>query len=51
MNDLEKQFGRIDIYLFDQFLRGNIRHGAIFSTQKGGQEMPKKADWYYFRNG
>ena len=28
MNDLEKQFGRIDIYLFDQLLRGNIPHGA-----------------------
>jgi SAM-dependent methyltransferase len=28
MSDLEKQFGHIDIYLFDQLLRGNIRKGA-----------------------
>lgn len=27
MSDLETQFGRIDIYLFDQLLRGRIRPG------------------------
>jgi tellurite methyltransferase len=27
MNDLERQFGQIDIYLFDQLLRGRIRPG------------------------
>ena len=27
MNDLESQFGQIDIYLFDQLLRGRIRPG------------------------
>ena len=28
MTELEEQFGRIDIYLFDQLLRGNITHRA-----------------------
>jgi len=28
MSDLEKRFGRIDIYLFDLLLRGNIPEGA-----------------------
>ncbi len=28
MTGLEKQFGHIDIYLFDQLLRGNIPHRA-----------------------
>ena len=28
MTDLQRQFGSIDIYLFDQLLRGNIPHGA-----------------------
>src|SRR5205085_4016091 len=27
MNDIEEQFGHIDIYLFDQLLRGRIRPG------------------------
>src|SRR5205085_11037667 len=27
MSDLERQFGQIDIYLFDQLLRGRIRRG------------------------
>jgi tellurite methyltransferase len=27
MSDLERQFGQIDIYLFDQLLRGRIRQG------------------------
>src|SRR6185503_55060 len=27
MNDLEAQFGQIDIYLFDQLLRGRIHPG------------------------
>lgn len=27
MSDLERQFGQIDIYLFDQLLRGRIRPG------------------------
>jgi tellurite methyltransferase len=27
MDDLQEQFGNIDIYLFDQLLRGNIRRG------------------------
>ena len=28
MLDLDTEFGRIDVYLFDQLLRGNIRRGA-----------------------
>jgi len=28
MRDLDTEFGRIDVYLFDQLLRGNIRGGA-----------------------
>lgn len=28
MLDLDTEFGRIDVYLFDQLLRGNIRSGA-----------------------
>jgi tellurite methyltransferase len=27
MNDLQRQFGEIDIYLFDQLLRGRITPG------------------------
>src|SRR5439155_14647464 len=27
MNELDAQFGHIDIYLFDQLLRGRIHHG------------------------
>ncbi len=37
MNDLQRQFGEIDIYLFDQLLRGRITHGMrILDAGCGG---------------
>lgn len=37
MSDLERQFGQIDIYLFDQLLRGRIRHGMrVLDAACGG---------------
>lgn len=37
MSDLERQFGEIDIYLFDQLLRGRIRHGMrVLDAACGG---------------
>ena len=37
MSDLEKQFGQIDIYLFDQLLRGRIRPGmCVLDAACGG---------------
>jgi len=45
---LEQQFGKIDIYLFDQLLRGNIRPGMkIFDAGCGaGRNLV-----YFFREG
>ena len=37
MSDLERQFGQIDIYLFDQLLRGRIRPGMrVLDAACGG---------------
>ena len=37
MSDLERQFGQIDIYLFDQLLRGRIRKGMrVLDAACGG---------------
>jgi tellurite methyltransferase len=37
MSDLQRQFGEIDIYLFDQLLRGRITHGMrILDAGCGG---------------
>ena len=37
MSDLEQQFGQIDIYLFDQLLRGRIRKGMrVLDAACGG---------------
>ena len=37
MSDLERQFGQIDIYLFDQILRGRIRPGMrVLDAACGG---------------
>ena len=37
MSDLERQFGQIDIYLFDQLLRGRIRSGMrVLDAACGG---------------
>lgn len=37
MSDLERQFGQIDIYLFDQLLRGRIRAGMrVLDAACGG---------------
>lgn len=48
MPSLEQQFGKIDIYLFDQLLRGNIRPGMkIFDAGCGaGRNLV-----YFFREG
>ena len=36
VSDLERQFGQIDIYLFDQLLRGRIRPGMRVLDAAGG---------------
>ena len=37
MSDLQQQFGHIDIYLFDQLLRGRISHGmSVLDAACGG---------------
>jgi SAM-dependent methyltransferase len=37
VSELESQFGQIDIYLFDQLLRGRIRHGMrVLDAACGG---------------
>jgi tellurite methyltransferase len=37
MTTLQEQFGNIDVYLFDQLLRGNIAHGMrVFDAGCGG---------------
>ena len=41
LSDLERQFGQIDIYLFDQLLRGRIRPGmrVLDSACGGGRNL------------
>lgn len=41
MSDLERQFGHIDIYLFDQLLRGRIRSGmrVVDAACGGGRNL------------
>ena len=34
---ISELFGNIDIYLFDQLLRGRVRRGCRFSTQAADQ--------------
>ncbi len=48
MTDLQEQFGEIDIYLFDQLLRGRIRPGmrVIDAGCGGGRNLV-----YFLRNG
>ena len=48
MPDLETQFGQIDIYLFDQLLRGRIAAGmrVVDAGCGGGRNLV-----YFFRNG
>jgi SAM-dependent methyltransferase len=36
MEDLEAQFGQIDIYLFDQLLRGRVRQGMVILDAGSG---------------
>ena len=48
MSDLENQFGQIDIYLFDQLLRGRIRPGmrVLDAACGGGRNLI-----YFLRSG
>jgi len=48
MSDLEAQFGQIDVYLFDQLLRGRIAPGmrVVDAGCGGGRNLV-----YFFRNG
>jgi tellurite methyltransferase len=48
LSDLEKQFGQIDIYLFDQLLRGRIRPGmrVMDAACGGGRNLV-----YFLRSG
>jgi tellurite methyltransferase len=48
MSDLPAQFGQIDIYLFDQLLRGRISRGMriVDAGCGGGRNLV-----YFFRNG
>ena len=48
MSDLERQFGQIDIYLFDQLLRGRLRPGmrVLDAACGGGRNLV-----YLFQSG